>query len=175
MSRASDPSSASDSSRRRPRSASNRIPKTLFDRLIAIRPHLAHQGAVQKRLRRRRPSWRLRVRIPHADYGRIQTSIELGGDPRVVEAVQQLVASWRIGPKTKRRRPKVVKPPATSEIDELRSEILKTSGAGWRRRRRIRAEFDEASKSPFSLMSYVMAGSFMTAKQSGRPRAAALA
>ena len=151
------------------------IPPALLSRLLELKPSLTEQGVVQRREYRTGTRWRLRVRTPHPDFGRIHTSVSLGGDVALAEAVRLLISQWRRGraaPRKPRRRRKT---PEELRTDELRREVLKASGGGWRRRKRVRREFDEAAQTPGGLTAYVFGGSYAVPRKPGRKRACALA
>lgn len=151
------------------------IPPALLRRLVGLRPSLEQQGIVQRRHCGTGTRWRVRVRVPHPYYDRIHTSISLGGDVAVAEAVRQLISQWRQGRAAPRRPKRRRKSPEELKLAELRRQVVKASGGGWRVRRRVRQEFDQAARTPMGLVAYVSSGAYTIPKKPGRKRACALA
>lgn len=150
------------------------IPAALLRRLVELKPSLIEQGIVQRRRYRTSTRWRVRVRVPHPDYGRIHTLVSLGGDVALAEAVRQLIARWRQGRAAPRKPRKRKKSPEELKLAELRRQVVQASGGGRRQRQRVRREFDEAARTPGGLVAYVLGGGYAVRKEPGRPRKHAL-
>jgi len=76
----------------------SRLPQGILDEIIALKDVLAQNGSVQvRRERDRHTSFRVRVRVPHEQYGRVQKSIPLPLDARAAMGVALLIWSWRVG------------------------------------------------------------------------------
>lgn len=160
-----------------PSTRTSRIPPDLLERLVAVRVHLAKNGSVMLRRWRNGVVWRLRVRVPDRDRGRVHRSITVG-DAETAEAVAALIAGWRHGRTTrvrKRRRKLGAETSYEEKVRRLRRQILSEFGGGSHRRERIAREFDEAAANPMRLMAYVYGGSYTAPnRKPGRKRKAGL-
>jgi hypothetical protein len=145
-----------------------RIPRSILDRLLELRPLLETTGGCIRR-RERDGTYRLRVRAPGEKYGQVRKSIALG-DEGVAADVQALIDGWREAKAAE--EPKVDRESGEErayrkQVKALRRAMLVgIPGSG--RRRRAAREFDEAARDPMSLYGYLLAGA-PPARIAGRP------
>jgi len=75
-----------------------RLPQETLDEIIKLKDVLAQNGSVQvRRERDRHTAFRVRARVPHEQYGRVQRAIPLPLDARAALGVALLIWSWRTG------------------------------------------------------------------------------
>ena len=145
-----------------------RIPRSILDRLLELRPLLETTGGCVRR-RERDGTYRLRIRVPNEKYGQVRKSIGLGGDD-VAADVQALIDGWRQAKAAK--EPEVDRKSEEErayrgKVKELRRAVMAGLPKGSRRRRLAR-EFDEAASDPVSLYGFLMAGT-SSSQIDGRP------
>ncbi len=135
------------------------IPDELHERLAALRSVLELNGSI--RLRRRDGIYRLRVRVPDDDLGRVRVSIRIG-DEQTAYAVQALLDDWRedrAAREAEEERRREEARAYKAKVRELKRRLVASAGGSARRKRRAR-EFDRAAETPWTLYAYLASGSY---------------
>ena len=123
------------------------IPPRLLERLMALQPLLRHSGSIVRRHDcGRKRVFRLRVRVPDAQRGRRQISVNVGG-AEVARLVRDVIGGWRRERDESRTADLLDRSARQREARELRAMRRKAqqlAGGGRRRRRAVGRRFDDA-------------------------------
>jgi len=136
-----------------------RIPEPVMAKLLKLRPILERTGGCI-RPKKTGGKYRLRIRVPDPERGRVKKSVTLG-DGRVAVAVMELIRGWQLAHAAAERhaenRPPDYEQQYAARVKSLREGILEGVPEGPMRRLYER-ELDREARDPRTLYGWLLAG-----------------